>query len=269
MVPFFYLISGWGAGRHLIAAPLDKLQELDRRGNLKSDRIKANLSALPFVPSLLLWQQRVTRHVPSTYPACGEFLKKRVGWHFPFLGKLRHRRCVKTLTTILRDGLDAAQCNLPPATKLLCGILFATIAHNDALVYDFHQCVKSLGRHLLPGTVALVIRFAEEELDFDRPITLTDTTLREAGADLTLIDRRALLLVKAGSTSPATIKPVVLDGIQELFTAPALIEVLTWLGICQMMRTFSAFHFPFFHRCSQCFLDVFKTCAGREYNVLA
>lgn len=235
---------GWQAGKHLIAKPADKLQELDRnkRGQY-ADNVYSNLAALPFLPPLLLWERKVTARVPNSYPAAGTFLLKRVGYHFPLLGKLRHARTIKALTTVVRDNLEPSQCNLPPATKLLCGIVFATKAKNKILAADMKRCALHLGPHLLPGTCELVARFADDEVDFQAPtITLSDTVLREAGADLTLADRRALLLAKAGSTSPSTIGPVVLGGMEELFSPAAMIEQLVWLGICALLNRLYIFY---------------------------
>jgi hypothetical protein len=217
------------------------LQELGKQG--QTDTVWSNLTAVPFVPPVLLWERKVTRNVPNSYPAAGTFLLKRIGYHFPLFGKLRHGRVIKALTTVLRDNLDPSQCNLPPATKLLCAIVFATKATNPVMAADMRRCALHLGPHLLPGTCDLVAKFADEDLNFDAPsITLSDTVLREAGADLTLADRRALLLAKAGSTSPSTIGPVVLGGMEELFSPAAMIEQLVWLGICQLFHRLYLFY---------------------------
>lgn len=235
---------GWQAGKHLIAKPADKLQQLDKnKGGIYADTVMANLASAPHVPAVLLWDRKVTARVPSSYPAAGTWLLSRVGYHFPFLGKLRHGRTIKALCTVLRDNMDPRECNVAPCTKALMGIIFAVNANNTALAEDMKRCALHSGPHLLPRTCDLVAKFAASEIDFNAPsITLSATLLREAGADLTLADRRALLLAKAGSTSPSTIGPVVLGGMESLFSPAAMIEMLVWLGVCQMIHRFYTFY---------------------------
>lgn len=238
---------GWQAGKHLIARPADRLQELEKKKNAKgsvyADTILANLASAPHIPAVLLWERKVTARVPNSYPAAGTWLLDRVGYHFPLLGKLRHGRTIKALCTVLRDNMDPRECNVSPCTKALMGIIFAVNAKNKTLAEDMKRCASHSGPHLLPQTCDIVSRFALEDIDFIAPsITLSDTVLREAGADLTLADRRVLLLAKAGSTSPSTIGPVVLGGMETMFSPSALIEMLVWLGVCQMLHRFYAFY---------------------------
>lgn len=232
----FLTSLGWGPGKHLIAAPADRLQELDRDKGLHGDTVWTNIQALPFVPPLLLWDKKVTARVPSTWPAVGHWLLNRVGFHFPIFGRLRHGRAIRAIAAALSINLDPALCNVPPSTKLLCGVIFGTKAKNPALVADMKRCALRLGSHLLPDTCKVVTKFAREEIDFEKPITLSQTALREAGADLTLADRRALLFAKASSTSPSMLTPIVLGGMEELFSPAAVIEQLVWMGLLQMLH---------------------------------
>jgi hypothetical protein len=190
----------------------------------------------------MLCDRKVIQGVPSTYPEVGTWLLQRVGHDFPLFAKFRHPRTIRALATMLRDNLDLETCNVPASTKLLCGIVYATKAKNPVFGADLRRCALFFGSHLLPGTCDLVARFAEENIDFSKEIRLSDTLLREVGADLTLSDRRALLLAKAGSTTPSTLTPVVLGGLEELFSPPAMIEQIVWLGICQMFHRLYLFY---------------------------
>jgi hypothetical protein len=123
--------------------------------------------------------------------------------------------------------------------------VFAVSADNPTLADDLKRCALHLGPHLLPETVDVVCRFAKEEIDWDAPaITLSATVLSEAGADLTLVDRRALLFAKAGSRAPSTLTPVVLGGMEELFSPAGMVELVVFMGVMQL-----------FHRLYMFFLD--------------
>lgn len=238
----FLTSLGWGPGKHLIAAPADRLQELDGDKGLHGDTVWTNLQTLPFIPPVLLWDRKVTSRVPSAWPAIGHWLLEKVGFHFPVFSKLRHARAMRAIAAALSINLDQTLCNIPPATKLLCGVIYGTKANNPSLVADMKRCALRLGSHLLPDTCKIVAKFATEEIDFDQPITLSQTYLREAGADLTLGDRRALLFAKASSTSPSTLTPIVLGGMEEVFSPAAIIEQLVWMSLVQMLHRLYLFY---------------------------
>jgi hypothetical protein len=239
----FLTSLGWGPGRHLIAPPADRLQELDGDASKYKDSLFSTFQVLPFLPPLLLWERKVTANVPSTWPQVGFWLLDTVGYHFPLLGKLRHGRVLRPIATLLRDNLDVSQCNLAPGTKLLCGIIYATIANNSVLVADLQRCTLRLAPHFHPDTMENVKQFAREKIDFNATsITLSATLLGRIGADLSLADRRALLMAKAASTSPATLTPVVVGGMEELFSPAAMVEQMTWMAVMQMLSRLYLFH---------------------------
>lgn len=159
------------------------------------------------------------------------------------LQKLRHQRAIRTIATVLRDNLSPADCHILPSTKVLCGIVFAISGGNKELHRDLRRCAARLCAKVSPATIAAVERFAGEEIDFTGgPIVLSDTALKEAGADLTLADRRVLLFARAASTSPARLTPPVLGGMEEVISAQGMVELMVWLAVVQMMHRLYVFY---------------------------
>jgi hypothetical protein len=47
----FLTSLGWGPGRHLLHAPVDRLQELEGKNEQFTDNVWSNLSIIPHMPS--------------------------------------------------------------------------------------------------------------------------------------------------------------------------------------------------------------------------
>jgi hypothetical protein len=141
--------SGWTPGQHLA--------ELPAEGALpRSDGVMTKLGVMRHAPSALSLDKKWTAGVPGAWPAVGEYLKGRTGHDFPVLGRLRHKRAVRALATMLRDNLDAQTSVIGVPAKLGAGVTFAQVVGNAALAAELRELGK-VEKSEVVETLALAI----------------------------------------------------------------------------------------------------------------
>jgi hypothetical protein len=187
-------------------------------------------------------RDRFTASVPSAWPEVGHFLSEKVGYSFPFLCLLRGPRAIRNIATCIAENLDVSRSCMAPPTKLLCGFVFAKMAHSNVLLEDLKHCARHLAPHILGSTTRSVLQFADEEINFQAAsLRLSETMLKAVGVDLTLADRRALLFAKAISSTPSIALPLVVGGMDKHFSPQAVTEQVAWIALLQTLHRLYGF----------------------------
>ncbi len=203
--------------------------DLDARGATPpppADGWRAKLRILPFLPTALrldaLWQ----RGVPASWPATGAYLREHTGHDFPVLGRLHNARCRKAIAAVLRINLDPAHSSFERETKLLAGVIFATVIQDDALAHDLAALARAQGT-------------GEERLAEARAFA------SDAGAPAPAGDARAqalLVLAKAAAPSPACVTLDTVEICRRATLAPqSIIEMVSWLSVLQLLHRLTAY----------------------------
>jgi hypothetical protein len=191
------------------------------------DSVRTKLGIVPYLPTALRLDGEWQRGVPDRWPAVGELLRAKTGHDFPVLARMRHRRVVRSIATMLKDSLDprATVTGLP--AKVIAGVVFATIVDDAALLAD----VRALGSkvHVSGGDVQDAVGFARGERA-DPP-----------GEDALL--RAALLLARAASPSPARIDDAIVDACRTAgMQSAAVVEIVAWLAVLQMLHRLGSYY---------------------------
>jgi alkylhydroperoxidase family enzyme len=174
----------------------------------RADSLATRLSVLRYAPSGWSLIRRWTAGVPSHWPAIGEFLWAKTGHDFPVLSRLTHRRAMRAIAVMLRDNLDAATSVIGLPLKCQLGRVYAEVVGDAALD-------------------------AEIEKLSQRHPALIEVPRAQA----------ALGLAHAASFSPARIEPNVVEACRETgLGAVAIIEIIVWLSVLQMLHRLSAFY---------------------------
>lgn len=192
-----------------------------------ADRLLTKLRVVPLVPGALRLDARWQKGVPSKWPAAGQFLSERTGHDFPVLSRLHHGRAVRATASMLAQNLDPATTVVGLGTKVLAGIVFAEVVADEAIAAD----VRALaGRNGVTTAQMLdVARFARGETDVP--------------PDGDPKRRAALLLSRAASPSPAEIDAGIVAVCREAgLSAPAVVELVCWLSVLQMLHRLSCFY---------------------------
>jgi hypothetical protein len=158
----------------------------------------------------------------------GDFLRERTGHDFPALSRLRHRRAVRSVASMLRENLNPVSTVIGLDTKILAGVVFAEVVADEALAGDVRAMA---GTHAVTDSqMDAAARFARGE---------GDAALPDGNPKL----RAALTLSRAASPSPARIDADVVATCREGgLSAPAIVELVCWLSVLQMLHRLSCFY---------------------------
>lgn len=116
--------SGWAPGKHM--------RGVVAAGEPPSpDSLSARFGLVRYAPSAVALDKRWTAGVPDRWPAVGEYLRAQTGHSFPVLSKLRNRRAVRVIATMIRDTL--AESVVGRAEKLAAGLIYVRTVGNIAL----------------------------------------------------------------------------------------------------------------------------------------
>lgn len=117
--------SGWTPGQHMhgtvaaAAAP-------------RPDSLMKRLSVIRHAPSAIKLDKTWTRGVPDRWPEVGEYLKQRTAHRFPILSRLRHRRSIRAIATMIQENF-CGDSVIGHDQKLAAGLIYADVVGNAAL----------------------------------------------------------------------------------------------------------------------------------------
>lgn len=193
------------------------------------DNLKTKLSVIKYAPTALKLDKEWQKHVPDQWPAVGEFLQQHTGYNFPVLSQLNHKRGIRAIATVIRDNLDESTSEIGIKTKLKAAIVFTTVINNTALRDEIQELI--VGKQITDIASDLLIEFSTNpafEIITDNP------------AEYTL-----LKLVYAVSPSPASVdQTIVTDCRLAGLSAAAVVEIVTWVSVLQMLHRLSSYYPP-------------------------
>ena len=203
--------SGWTPGQHGAAdgaVPTTPRPRPDRLGDL--------LALMPLMPALIYRDMRWTSGTPHSGPSAGAYLRNRTGYDFPVLSRLTHGRAIRALATILADNTDARDSQLGLRVKHLVGLVYATTVEDEELAGSARVLARQAGA-------------TNAQLDGSR-----DGLGHHADA--------ALVLARAAASSPAQITPDLVAATTGSLSPPAIIELMVWISVMQVMHRLHAFY---------------------------
>jgi len=119
--------SGWSPGKHGDGGAGAN------RAPPRADGFRTKLSVVRYAPGALALDKKWTRGVPDRWPAVGAWLRERTGHDFPMLGRMKPRRAIRALATMLRDNLDGDASVIGIPRKLTAGAIFARAVESATL----------------------------------------------------------------------------------------------------------------------------------------
>ncbi len=191
-----------------------------------ADSLRQKLRILRYLPTAISLDRAWQRGVPATWPSVGEYLTQHTGHAFPVLNRLTNPRCIRAIATVIKLNLDATQSALGLKTKLLAGAIFASVIDDAALAGD----IAALAKHhaVAEDQLAAAITFAR------------DPAVEPPAVDVQA--RAALLLARAASPSPAAVTADVINACRTSgLSAPAMVELVCWLSVLQLLHRLTAY----------------------------
>lgn len=225
--------TGWTPGKHQVCTLQPEDPSLAARPGGR-DTLATRLSLLRHVPAAIRLDQSWTRGVPSRWPAVGRWLKDATGHDFPLLAKVRSRRAVRSIATVLRDNLSAGDSRLGLRVKALAGLVYASVVCDETLAREARVLAARPG--VDEETLAAVARCAAEPaegLEDETGIAETFNRLEPLlGAEAAL----ALLLARAVSPSPAVVPAPLAALVARTLSPEAQVELVVWVAVQQMLH---------------------------------
>ena len=136
--------SGWMPGKHLDGA-------VPATDPPRVDSLATRLSLIRYAPRAITLDKTWTRDVPDRWPEVGQYLAQQTGHDFPVLARLRHRRAVRAIATMIRDALS--ETVIGRDEKLAAGLIFAREMGSEALDAE----LRALGARELPDAPVLAL----------------------------------------------------------------------------------------------------------------
>lgn len=131
--------SGWTPGQHV--------KEAIAAGEpVGADSLFTRMSVIRYAPEALRLDKEWTRGVPDRWPAVGEYLREKTGHDFPVLSRLRHRRAVRAIATMIQENLGESV--IGRENKLAAGLVYADAVQDAPLAAE----LRALGAKDLPDS---------------------------------------------------------------------------------------------------------------------
>jgi len=220
--------TGWTAGKHLWDDDFDVEKYIAEND---TDSVWRYLRVLRQAPAALRLGSKWTKGVSGRIGSALMMLEDQVGYGFPILASVKHKRAVKAIATVLRDNLDAEKTVVGLDVKCLVAMVFAKVSENEMLIAEAVQLTSSLAPAVDTATLVEVGDFAVASAEF-----------AELPAGLNGIQSAAVILAKAASTSPSDVNEITIGTMAERLDPPQIVEVVVWLSVLQMLnRIYSYF----------------------------
>ena len=133
--------SGWTPGRHMKGP----VRPGDPPG---ADSIATRFGLIRYAPRAIKLDKAWTEGVPDSWPAVGEYLRQRTGHSFPVLSRLRHRRAIRAIATMIEENLSRSESVIGLDDKLAAGLIYAHTVGNPSLVQE----LRALNARELPDS---------------------------------------------------------------------------------------------------------------------
>jgi len=214
--------TDWSAGK----AGRDLDPAADTSAPPKSDTIWKKLSVFPYAPGALRLDKQWQQGVPDPWPAVGQFLRQETGHDFPVLSRMRNARAKRAVASMLRENLNSDTTVIGLEAKVLAGAIFAAVVADEPLAEE----IRALGSRVgVPSSQLGEAREFAVNAEAEAP-----------AADPKV--RAALLLARASSPSPADITAAVVEACRQSgLSSPAIVELIAWLSVLQMLHRLSSY----------------------------
>lgn len=149
---------------------------------------------------------------------------------------------IRALTTVLRDNLRHETSDLGLPAKCLSGLVYATVVQNQPLAAAAQQLTAHLAPTIDAKVLDQVAQFAAQPAGDDQAALQQVIAALSSLPTLSEQTAAALLLAQAAAPSPANISPALLLVVSPHLAPSAMVELIIWLSIQQLLHRLSCFY---------------------------
>lgn len=179
------------------------------------DGLRSRLRILPLLPAAIRYDRRAQHGTPRGRTALADHLRRTVGHDFPVLAQLRSSRARRAIATMLTQILDPTTSVVGIETLVQAGAVYAAVVADPDLMADIEALAARSG--IAGQTLAAAAAFGRGEAAAPSPAA-------------------ALALARSASSSPAVVDATVLDTCARDLSPAAIIEVVTWVSVLQLLH---------------------------------
>lgn len=204
-----------------------RLRTEDDHSKVVADDWRRALQLARVAPATALLERQWLSGIPNRAPLAIRRLERTTGISFEILLQLASRHAMRAVAAVLRDNLEGPDSYIPAKTKALAALVFGVINDAPTLVTQAQRAVCHRDATTSNDLFEAVRIFALE-----CPAT-PDTFMLDRWLDRPTVD--VLLLARAIAPTPALTTPAIVDRARESLSASAVIELVVWLSIQQML----------------------------------
>lgn len=230
--------TGWSVGKHLwdpddptFTAPFTTNGHPGGADQIPVDGLGTYMRVIRQAPAALRLEGKWTKGVSGRIGPALVMLEDRIGYAFPILATLQHKRAVKAIATVLRENLDERLTALGLGAKCMVGLVYAKVVDDEMLQSEMIQLGQLLAPDIDPRTMVEVGRFATASPE--QAVIPGGITSHEAAA---------LILAKAASPSPSVVNEITISTVIDHLTPPQVVETVVWLSVLQMLHRLYLFY---------------------------
>ncbi len=228
--------TGWTTGKHLWG---DDEHSAQTNGSFSGggpssvpkDSVATYLRVLRQAPGAIKLESKWTKGVSGRIAPALMMLEETIGYAFPILATLEHKRAVKAIATVLRENLDPGLTQVGLAAKCMSGLVFAKVIDDEMLIAEMIQLTQLLAPEVDPRILAEIGRYA-----------ICDAEYATIPRGLSGREAASIILAKAASTSPSNVNEITISTVTEHLTAAQIVELVVWLSVLQMLHRLYAYY---------------------------
>lgn len=220
--------KGWDPGKHQW---VDELPSSDGDDQIPVDDIKTILKVLRQAPGAIRYDASATKGVSGRIGSALMMLEDEIGYAFPILASIQHKKAVRAIATALRDNLDPDNTEVGLSAKCLVALVYARVVSDEALLAEAVLLADLLAPNLSPDVLVDVVRFADAAPE--------DTIVPDG---LSPVDAAAIILAKAAAPSPSTVNEITISNVIGTLRPAQVVETVLWLALLQLLHRLYAFY---------------------------
>jgi alkylhydroperoxidase family enzyme len=225
--------TGWSQGKHVWSDDDDTFTTNGHgaKGEVPKDSLGTYLRVLRQAPGALRLESGWTKGVSGRIGPALVMLEEKVGYAFPILATLQHKRAVKAIAAVVRENLDPNLTKLGLGAKCMVGLVFARVVDDEMLMSEMLQLGELLAPEIDPRMMVEVGKYA---------ICPPEPAVIPKG--LSSREAAALILARAASTSPSSINEITISTVIDHLTPAQIVETVVWLSVLQMLHRLYAYY---------------------------
>jgi alkylhydroperoxidase family enzyme len=195
------------------------------------DSIRTYLRVLRRAPGAIRLDSSWTRGVPGRVGEALVMLEDEIGYSFPILASLGHRRPVRAIAAVLRDNLDPETTEVGLPAKCLAALVFAKTVEDEMLVAEAVQLTQLLAPDIDHDLLVEVGQFATDPNERSR-----------MPQGLSSVEAATVFLARAASPSPSRVNEITVSSVTQHLSPAQVVEVVVWIAVLQMLHRLYAFY---------------------------